>query len=130
MKLLKGWKLKLFAGLALASIGGNLQAQKPGSLDPSILGRGPQIGPASYRIPGPPPGMSAEPGIYGNPGMQGDPGMYGAPGMSGDPSMGMQMGMDPSLPQVSCGESGMGCGEQCSGHCGGLLGGGFKPSLK
>ena len=90
MKLLKGWKLKLFAGLALASLSGTLQAQKPGGLDPRILGQGqPQIGPASYRIPGPPPGMS------------GDPSM--------DPSMGMPMGMgmDPNLPQVPCGPDGM-----------------------
>lgn len=97
MKLLKGWKLKLFAGLALASLGGHLQAQKPGSLDPRILGQGqPQIGPASYRIPGPPPGMS------------------GDPGMSGEPSMGMPMGMgmDPNLPQVPCGPDGMPCGPE------------------
>ena len=93
MKLLKGWKLKLFAGLALASLSGALQAQKPGSLDPRILGQGqPQIGPASYRIPGPPPGMS------------------------GDPSM------DPNLPQVPCGPDGMpygpeGSGDQCNGPC-------------
>ena len=108
MKLLKGWKLKLFAGLALASIGGEIQAQKPGSLDPSVLGRGPQIGPASYRIPGPPPGMAE------------NAGMYGDPSMSGDPSMGM--GMDPNLPQVPCGPDGMPCGpegygEQCDGPC-------------
>jgi len=102
MKLLKGWKLKLFAGLALASIGGDIQAQKPGSLDPSVLGRGPQIGPASYRIPGPPPGMAE------------NAGMYGDPGMSGDPSMGM--GMDPNLPQVPCGPDGMPYGpEGCDG---------------
>ncbi len=106
MKLLKGWKLKLFAGLALASIGGDLHAQKPGSLDPRMLGQGPQIGPASYRIPGPPPGM------HGDPGMQADPGMYG------DPSMGM--GMDPNLPHVPCGPGGMPCGaEGCGGQCGG-----------
>ena len=105
MKLLKGWKLKLFAGLALASLSGALQAQKPGSLDPRILGQGqPQIGPASYRIPGPPPGMS------------GDPSM--------DPSRGMPMGtnMDPNLPQVPCGPDGMpygpeGSGDQCNGPC-------------
>ncbi len=105
MKLLKGWKLKLFAGLALASISGPLQAQKPGSLDPRMLGQGqPQIGPASYRIPGPPPGMS------------------GAPSM--DPSMGMPMGMemDPNLPQVPCGPDGMpfgpeGYSDQCNGPC-------------
>ena len=108
MKLLKGWKLKLFAGLAIASLGADLYAQKPGSLDPSLLGRGPQIGPASYRIPGPPPGMSN------------DPGMYGDPGMSGDPSMGMPMGMDPNLPQVPCGPDGTPYGpgvdgEQCQG---------------
>ncbi|MCY2985094.1 MAG: hypothetical protein NTY15_15830 [Planctomycetota bacterium] len=108
MKLLKGWKLKLFAGLALASIGGDIQAQKPGSLDPSLLGRGPQIGPASYRIPGPPPGMAE------------NAGMYGDPAMSGAPSMGM--GMDPNLPQVPCGPDGMpsgpeGYGEQCDGPC-------------
>lgn len=99
MKLLKGWKLKLFAGLALASLGGDLQAQKPGSLDPRVLGQGqPQIGPASYVIPGPPPGMS------------------------GDPSMGMQMGMDPNLPQVPCGPDGTpygpeGYGQQGEGAC-------------
>ncbi len=105
MKLLKGWKLKLFAGLALASIGGELQAQKPGSLDPRMLGQGPQIGPASYRIPGPPPGMQ-------------DPGMYGDPNMSGAPSMGMPMGVDPNLPHVSCGPEGT-CAGQCGGQCGG-----------
>ena len=112
MKLLKGWKLKLFAGLALASLGGDLHAQKPGSLDPRVLGHGPQIGPASYRIPGPPPGMSN------------GPGMYDDPGMSGDPSVGMPMGggMDPNLPQVPCGPDGMpygpeGGGNQCEGPC-------------
>jgi hypothetical protein len=105
MKLLKGWKLKLFAGLALASIGGDIQAQKPGSLDPSVLGRGPQIGPASYRIPGPPPGMAE------------NSGMYGDPAMSGDPSMAMRI--DPNLPQVPCGPDGMPYGnEGCNGQCG------------
>ena len=108
MKLLKGWKLKLFAGLALASLGGDLLAQKPGSLDPRALGQGPQIGPASYRIPGPPPGMSNAPGMYGD------------QGMSGDPSSAMSM--DPNLPQVPCGPDGMpygqeGNGDQCEGPC-------------
>ena len=105
MKLLKGWKLKLFAGLALASLSGPLQAQKPGSFDPRMMGQGqPQIGPASYRIPGPPPGMS------------GDPSM--------DPSMGMQMGRetDPNLTQVPYGPDGTPCGpeessDQCDGPC-------------
>jgi len=100
MKLLKGWKLKLFAGLALATIGGELHAQQPGSFDPSMLGQGPQIGPASYRIPGPPPGMPQ------------NPGMYGDPSMAGDPSMGM--GMDPNLPQVPCGPDGT-CCPDCNG---------------
>ncbi len=99
MKLLKGWKLKLFAGLAFASISVPLQAQKPGSLDPRSLGYGPQIGPASYQIPGPPPGMSA------------------------GPSMGMQM--DPYLPSLSCDGSPDGCGGQCGPDgCGGGCGGG------
>ena len=120
MKLLKGWKIKLLAGLALASLGGNLQAQKPGSLDPSMLGRGPQVGPASYRIPGPPPGMAQEPDMYG-----GSEGGYA--GM--DPSMGMPMGMDPNLPQVPCaqcgggggGSGGCSCGSCGSGCDGGLV---------
>ena len=98
MKLLKGWKLKLFAGLALASLGGDLLAQKPGSLDPRVLGQRPQIGPASYQIPGPPPGMSNAPGMYGD------------PGMAGDPSMGMSM--DPNLPQVPYGPDGTPYGQE------------------
>lgn len=113
MKLLKGWKLKLLTGLALASSGGQLQAQMgPGSMDPSMMGpggRGP-MAPASYRIPGPPPGMEGEAPM--------------------DPSM--AMGVDPNLPSVGCGPEGAcgpqgSCSPECNGSCGngcGILGGG------
>ncbi|HUP81653.1 MAG TPA: BBP7 family outer membrane beta-barrel protein [Pirellula sp.] len=102
MKLLKGWKLRLIAGMAFASLSVPLQAQKPGSLDPRSLGYGPQIGPASYQIPGPPPGMSN--------------------GSSMDPSIGMSM--DPNLPHVPYDGNPGGCGGQygsegCIGLCGG-----------
>ena len=103
MKLLKGWKLRLFAGMAFASLSVPLQAQKPGSLDPRSLGYGPQIGPASYQIPGPPPGTSYGPSM--------------------DPSMGMSM--DPNLPHVTGDGNRGGCGGQCGPDgCGGLCGGG------
>jgi hypothetical protein len=103
MKLLKGWKLRILTGLALASIGGQLQAQmKPGSMDPSLLGAGQgPMAPASYRIPGPAPGMEMSPEM--------------------DPSMGMPMGMDPSMPYAGCGPEGYGaeCNPGCNGACGG-----------
>ena len=114
MKLLKGWKLRILTGLALASVGGQLQGQMmPGSMDPSMLGAGGgPMGPASYRIPGPPPGMAP-------------PGMGYGPQM--DPSMGMpmnpNMGMDPNLPSAGNGpecygpEGGQGCPD-CGGPCG------------
>jgi len=104
MTLLKGWKLKLFAGLALASAGGHLHAQmKPGSVDPRVLGQGPQVGPASYQIPGPPPGMPGE-GYM-------------------DPSRGT--GMDPNMPQVPCGPDGSPLGPE---GCGPEGYGGYDPS--
>ncbi len=103
MKLLKGWKLKLLTGLALASSGGQLQAQMgPGSMDPSLMGpgRGP-MAPASYRIPGPPPGMIGEAPM--------------------DPSM-----MDPNLAVPGCDNmSGDGCGPDCGPGCNGACGGGL-----
>ena len=101
MKLLKGWKLRILTGLALASLGGQLQAQmKPGSIDPSLLsGQGP-MAPASYRIPGPPPGMMQDPSM--------------------DPSTGMPMGMDPNLPMAGYGPEGGGVeGMPCGPNCGG-----------
>jgi hypothetical protein len=102
MKLLKGWKLRILTGLALATLGGQLQAQmKPGSMDPSLLsGQGP-MGPASYRIPGPPPGMMQDPSM--------------------DPSVGMPpMGMDPNLPMAGYGPDGNGMeGMPCGPNCGG-----------
>ena len=138
MKLLKGWKLRILTGLALASVGGQLQAQMmPGSMDPSMLGAGGgPMGPASYRIPGPPPGMAppgmAPPGMappgMAPPGMT-PPGMGGGPQM--DPSMGMptnpNMGMDPNLPSAGYGPECYGaeggqacpnCGSGCGGGCG------------
>jgi hypothetical protein len=115
MKLLKGWKLRILTGLALASMGGQVHAQmKPGSMDPSMLGgRGP-MGPASYRMPGPPPGMMQDP-------MAGEMGPMGGP-MAMDPSQGMpeygnQYGMAGSEGYSQA------CGQDCGPNCGGGQGG-------
>ncbi|MEQ1828453.1 MAG: hypothetical protein ABL921_21000 [Pirellula sp.] len=104
MKLLKGWKIRILTGLALASIGGGqLHAQKPGSMDPALLGHGP-MAPASYRMPGPPPEMDM--------------------GYESAPTMGMAG--DPNLPMAGCGPDAyghdgyaQGCGPECNGSCGG-----------
>jgi hypothetical protein len=102
MKLLKGWKIKILTGLALASMGGQLHAQKPGSIDPALLGRGPAT-PVSYRYPG----QAQESDMS-----------YAA-----DPNM---SSMDPNLPAAGCGPGGygfdgyvQGCGPECNGNCGG-----------
>lgn len=101
MSLLKGWKITLMASMALASAGGQAYAQKPGSLDPSILGQSrPSMMPASYQLEGPAPDMA-----MGGAGPEMGPG-------------GMMPGMDPSLPSVPCGPDGGYGGEGCTcGNC-------------
>jgi hypothetical protein len=98
MKLLKGWKLRVLTGLALASMGGQLQAQyKPGGMTPSLLGKPGPVAPASYSMPGPAPGMMQE-----------------------VPPMAAPMGMDPGVALAgydACADMG-GCGPECNGNCG------------
>ena len=118
MKLLKGWKLRILTGLALATMVGPLHAQmKPGSMDPRLLGagRGP-MAPASYRIPGPPPGMQMDPSM----GMPMDPNMGMDPNSSGYGPEGYATGMDYQNGDGSC--DGMPSGGLCDGSCGGSCG--------
>ncbi len=113
MSLLKGWKLTLLAGVTLAGTGGQVLAQKPGSLGPDMLGpSGSRAIPVSYAMddgvmPGAvAPGMDA--GAYAQP--MGYPEGYGPEGM--DPSL---MGGPPPCPE---------CGGPCAG-CGGSHADGF-----
>ncbi len=97
MKLLKGWKIRLLAGLAIATASGQVDAQMmPGSPYPDAMG--PQS-PMMYA-------SHTEPGMHG----------YGE-----DPSSAMVF--DPSCGVETCGPSGMGgCGP---GVCGPGFGGGM-----
>jgi hypothetical protein len=105
MRLLKGWKLTLMAGVTLMGASGQAVAQKPGAIGPDLLGPGPNSGmPVSYRMDdGAMPGMVADPGM-------GYPVGYGPEGM--DPSM---MGAPQPCPE--CGGPCNGCG---GSHCDGF----------
>ncbi len=110
MRLLKGWKLSLVAGIALGS-SGQLFAQKPGSLDERVLGpQARRAQPASYSMPSvvaaPNMAYADEQALGGvpmpNPAI--GPGMAGDPSMMGEPCQGQ-------CPNCGGGGCGMGCGE-------------------
>jgi len=111
MRLLKGWKLTLMASMALAGTGGHVFAQKPGSLDPNMLGPG-SMGslPVSYvmqdngvpRVDHPESRVGTDPGMGYPPPYPMDPSMMGGPG---GPMMG-----GPEGPCPECGGPCPGCG--------------------
>lgn len=104
MKLLKGWKIRLLAGLAIATAGGQLDAQGiPGSPDSNAMGPPSSMMYASY-----PQDATV------------------APESAVDPNL--PMVADPSMGGAYCGPEGMygpaGCGPECGPGCGcGLFGG-------